>query len=416
MLFQIVQGDITKISCDAIVNAAKPSLLGGGGVDGAIHKAAGKGLLQECRALGGCEVGCAKITNGYNLPSRYVIHTVGPKWQGGNAGEPELLASCYWQSLLLAQQYGCNTVAFPLISAGIYGYPREAAIQVAKDTIEAFLPYAGNMTVYLVLYPEGSDKKKKTVPVVLALGAVVAIAALVLLSGGQDDSRNSDPTTAATAATTEAATQTVSTQAPTEAETHPTEQTVPEEETSDNNILEKEHTSGDYKLSALPGTFNAGDSYHVYSLESGYTDQMCQAQGVTKAAADQYIQLCGYDAIILPADAAFADPEFEIDIRIKADKDYGVDNFKTLEEAAFSQVADALALSFSMTGEPVSYTVYENESAKYIAFDWTAVVPERRYATVINGKMVYFIAKAKGEPISQEQDEQLRAIIDTLQY
>lgn len=151
MPLQIVQGDITKISCDAIVNAAKPSLLGGGGVDGAIHKAAGVGLLWECMKLGGCKTGKAKMTGGYNLPCKHVIHTVGPKWKGGGYSEEKLLRSCYYESLALARKYGCKTVAFPLISAGVYGYPREQAIQIAEDSINAFLS-CEDMLVYLVLY------------------------------------------------------------------------------------------------------------------------------------------------------------------------------------------------------------------------------------------------------------------------
>lgn len=161
MPLQIVQGDITKVPCDAIVNAAKPSLLGGGGVDGAIHKAAGRGLLKECKSLGGCETGQAKITDGYNLPSKYVIHAVGPRWKGGNSGEAELLKSCYRQSLLLAQQYNCKVVAFPLISAGVYGYPQEQALQIATDTIDEFLSSGVEMTVYLVLFPESLATKKR---------------------------------------------------------------------------------------------------------------------------------------------------------------------------------------------------------------------------------------------------------------
>ena len=157
MPFLMIEGDITKQACDAIVNAANASLLGGGGVDGAIHKAAGRGLLRECMTLGGCRVGQAKATGGYNLPCNYVLHTVGPKWKGGKAGERELLASCYRNSLALARELGCRHVAFPLISAGIYGYPREEAIQVAQETIEAFLADGPDMTVYLVLFKE---KKK----------------------------------------------------------------------------------------------------------------------------------------------------------------------------------------------------------------------------------------------------------------
>ncbi len=158
-MIEAVRGDITEQRVDAIVNAANSSLLGGGGVDGAIHRAAGPELLAECRTLGGCDPGEAKATGGYELPARHVIHTVGPVWQGGEAGEPATLASCHGSAIAVAAELGCRTVAFPAISTGIFGYPVERAAEVAvAATREALAGRHGVNQVRFVLFDEETHR------------------------------------------------------------------------------------------------------------------------------------------------------------------------------------------------------------------------------------------------------------------
>lgn len=152
---EVIQGDITKLKVDAIVNAANTSLLGGGGLDGAIHRAAGPELVMECRMLNGCKVGEAKVTKGYKLPAKYVIHTVGPVWRGGEKDEDFQLANCYWNSLVIAEKNDIRTIAFPAISTGIYGFPFERAAKIAYREIKEYLEGRINIEkVYLVCFSE----------------------------------------------------------------------------------------------------------------------------------------------------------------------------------------------------------------------------------------------------------------------
>lgn len=160
MTYKIIRNDITHMKTDAIVNAANTTLLGGGGVDGAIHRAAGRGLLEECRKAGGCEPGHAVMTGGYDLPAKHVIHTVGPVWQGGNAGEEETLRSCWRECLRIADENGFESIAFPLISAGAYGYPGDEALRIAAEEASLFLK-EHDMEIILVIYDSASLEKSR---------------------------------------------------------------------------------------------------------------------------------------------------------------------------------------------------------------------------------------------------------------
>lgn len=163
MKISVLNADITRLQVDAIVNAANGTLLGGGGVDGAIHRAAGRELLKECRTLQGCETGEAKITKGYNLPAKYVIHTVGPVWHGGKYNEAELLANCYRNSIRIAKEYNFKSIAFPAISTGVYGYPKEEAAQIAVRTILEETKEIEDFEVILVAFDGETERLYKKI-------------------------------------------------------------------------------------------------------------------------------------------------------------------------------------------------------------------------------------------------------------
>ena len=167
MNIKVLEGDITLLKVDAIVNAANSSLLGGGGVDGAIHKAAGPRLLEKCKTLGGCKAGEAKITRGYDLPAAFIIHTVGPMWHGGASGEEDTLKRCYENSLKLAEENGLKSIAFPCISTGAYHFPAEKAAQIAFDAAKEFLKDKADFTVYFVCYNGADYKLSKKLEAVL---------------------------------------------------------------------------------------------------------------------------------------------------------------------------------------------------------------------------------------------------------